>query len=110
MQIEHGIKAHPFKNVFTSLKDWVHFMIPPHASRVMVFWSEPGSRPREAVEERALEISVDFALEMHKMMGFYLPQIRVWRPGSLGQSGDRLRKGPYGQSRIRQTVGTLLNK
>ena len=37
-----GIKAHPFKNVFRSLKDWVHFTIPPHASRVMVFCSEPG--------------------------------------------------------------------
>jgi hypothetical protein len=37
----NGIKAHLLKNVFTPLKDWVCFMILPHASRVMVFWSEP---------------------------------------------------------------------
>jgi hypothetical protein len=57
-----------------------------------------------------LGISVDFALEMHKISGLYLPQIWVQHPGSLGQSGDHLRKGLYGQSRIWQTVGTLLNK
>ena len=61
-------------------------------------------------EERGLEISVYFSLEMYGMTCLYLPQIQVRRPGSLGRSGDHLGKGPYGQSRIRKTVGTSLNK
>ena len=62
------------------------------------------------MEERVSGISVDFTLEMHKIRGHYLPPIQVLHPDSLGQSGDRRGKGPYGQLRIRQTVGTLLNK
>ncbi len=67
-----GIRVHLFKNVLSWLKDSAHFMIAPHTSRVMVFWSEPGFKTFRSGGGKSVGNICRLCIrdEMHQMMGF----------------------------------------